>query len=146
MVTSQNTASMDDTRSHTAWMNLNCYKSEWSIHAWYKITYDLNEFKWLQVTIEHQCMTWDHIPTEWFQMGTSQNTASMYYTRSHTAWMNLNCYKSEWSIHAWYKTTYVLVISNGYKSEYSINAWDNITYPLSDCKWLQVTIQHQCRR
>ena len=96
MVTSQDRASMHDTRSHTA---LN--ETEWSeynINAWDKITYFLNEFKWLQVRVEHECMTPDHIQPKWIKMVTSQNTASMNDKRSHTNWMISNGYKSEYSI------------------------------------------------
>ena len=50
-----------------------------------KITYNLGEFKWLQVRIQHQCMTKDHILA-----------------------MNSNDYKSEYSINACQKITYRL--------------------------------------
>ena len=61
MITSQNTASMNDKRSHTCYVNSNCQKVEYSINAWHKITYNLCELKWLEVRIQHQWMAKDHI-------------------------------------------------------------------------------------
>ena len=58
-------------------MNWNGYKSESSINGWHKITYKLNDFKWLQVRIQHQYMIQDHIHPKWIEMVTSQHTASI---------------------------------------------------------------------
>ena len=55
MITSQNIASIHDTRSHTSWMMSNDYMSEYSTNAWCKITYMLNESRWLQVRKQRQC-------------------------------------------------------------------------------------------
>ena len=63
-------------------------------------SHSLGELELLQVRMQHQCMIQDNIQPRW--------------------------------------------IKSNYKSEYSINAWYKITYILNEFKLLQVRIQHQC--
>ena len=83
--------------------------------------------------MENQCMIQDDIPSKLIQMSTSQNTtsmddkklltfqmnlrgqnrASMYEITSHSCQMDLTGYKSEYSINACHKITYIVNKLNG---------------------------------